>query len=208
MIIRTLAVGRAALLPGTEIRSAIYKQPVEGPVILGPEGFEGDTQVDRRYHGGPDKAVCVYAGDHYIYWEERLGRPLPPSAFGENLTIDGLTEAEAQIGDIYAMGTALVQVAQPRVPCEKVNLKFGDNLMVKQVVATGYTGYYLRVLQPGQVAAGDAVRLVERQPGAPTVAFANQIRFHEPENLEGARRLVAAQGIAEDWIKKIRERLV
>lgn len=212
MWIRYLNVGQGAILPGTDIRSAINKQPTEGPLYLSRTGFAGDEQADLKYHGGPDKAVCVYPFEHYAYWEEQVGRPLTPAAFGENFTAEGMTEAEVLIGDLYRVGGAqgkgaLVQVCQPRIPCNKVNLKFGNKEMVKRVTETGFSGYYLRVVEEGWVAAGDVINLVERDPAAPSILFANQIRYHEKENRAAMERLVNTPAIAEAWINGIRSRL-
>lgn len=207
MIIRTLSVGRPVPLSGTNLLSGIYKTPVSGPLHLGRLGLVGDEQADLINHGGPDKAVCVYAVERYPFWERQLGLTLGPSAFGENLTVEGLTEAQVHIGDVYRVGEALVQVAQPRVPCDKVNRKLGHPGVVERIIETGYTGYYLRVLEEGTVQAGDRFVLVERTPEAPTVLFANRIRFHEPANREANELLARTPGIAEAWIDKIRKRL-
>lgn len=207
MIIRYLSVGRPAPLPETMVLSAIRKAPVEGPVHLSQLGFAGDEQADLKHHGGPDKAVCVYAFDRYAYWENRLGRPLNPSAFGENLTVEGLTEADVRIGAIYRVGGALVQVAQPRIPCFKVNRKFETEGVMEHVMETGFTGFYLRVLEEGPVQAGDRFELVERNPEAPTVQRANEILYHEPENREGMEMLLATPAFAPAWLQSIRKRL-
>ncbi|MCC6347816.1 MAG: MOSC domain-containing protein, partial [Nitrospirales bacterium] len=115
MIIDTLSVGlpRKEVLSGRELVTGIRKTPVSGPLRLGKTGFEGDGVGDTRYHGGPNKAVCVYSRNHYPYWEEVLGISMPASAFGENLTVAGLHEEEVCIGDIFGVGTAVVQVSQP-----------------------------------------------------------------------------------------------
>lgn len=195
------------MLPGTDLPSAIQKQPVAGALFMGRLGLTGDEQADLVHHGGPDKAVHVYSSDRFPYWEEAFGTTLGPGAFGENLTVAGLTEADVQIGDIYRMGEALVQVCQPRVPCNKVNLKFGRTDVLQRIIETGYSGYYLRVLQEGHVQAGDLVTLVERNPAAPTVLLCNQVRFHQPENREAMQRLLETPAFAEAWLNGLRKRL-
>jgi MOSC domain-containing protein YiiM len=149
-------------------RSAIFKEPVDGPRWLGELGLEGDTQVDRRFHGGPSKAVCVYPLEHLRDWHDRLGE-LGPGAFGENFTTVGIDEASVRLGDVYAVGAALVQVTNPRVPCFKLAARHGSTRLPSWIRANGWTGFYLRVLRPGAVQAGDALALVERDPAAPTV---------------------------------------
>lgn len=207
MIIRHLSVGRPAPLAGTEILSAIVKRPVEGPVHLGALGFAGDDQADLEHHGGPYKAVCVYAHDHYAYWEKELGRTLEPSAFGENLTVEAMSEETVKIGDLYRVGGALVQVVQPRIPCHKVNRKFGRTDMVDRMTSTGFTGYYLKVIQEGMVQAGDRFDLVERNEGAPTVLEANYVLYRDLRNRAAMERLLATPHLAPAWQKLIQERL-
>ena len=154
---------------GKPLETGIYKLPAAGPVRLHAEGFEGDGQADRVNHGGPDKAVCVYPIEHYVYWEEQLGKKLEYSAFGENITVSGLLENEVCIGDVYEIGSCLLQVSQPRFPCFKLSQKHGPADMPAKVLSTGYSGFYFRVLREGAVAAGDAVVKVGSGEGAFTV---------------------------------------
>lgn len=207
MIIRYLSVGRPAPLAGSEILSAIVKQPVEGAVQLGALGFAGDEQADLEHHGGPNKAVCVYAYGRYAYWEKELGCTLSPSAFGENLTVEGLPEDGVKIGDIYRVGGATVQVVQPRIPCHKVNRKFGRGDMVERMTSSGFTGYYLKVLQEGPVRAGDCFELIERNEEAPTVLEANQVLYHDARNRTVLERLLATPNLAPAWAKAVQKRL-
>ncbi|MEK4849422.1 MOSC domain-containing protein [Paenibacillus sp. FSL H7-0756] len=142
---------------GKPLDTGIYKLPVAGPLALRVGGFTGDGQADLVNHGGPDKAVCVYPLEHYAHWEERLGRKLEYSAFGENITARGLLETEVCIGDVLEIGTALLEVSQPRFPCFKLTQKHGPADMPAQVLSTGYSGFYLRVLREGSLAAGDPI---------------------------------------------------
>ena len=145
--------------------SGIAKTPVDRPLRLGPEGFEGDEQGDRKLHGGPEKAVHHYAAEHYPVWRGELGA-LPAlgiaGGFGENLSTTGLTEATVAVGDIFRLGTALIQVSQGRQPCWKLNRRFGIADMAARVQKTGRTGWYYRVLETGTVAPGDAMTLIDR----------------------------------------------
>lgn len=209
MRIASLQIGQSAphKYQGKEVASAIFKQPVEGPVHLGRLGFSGDEVADTRHHGGPEKAVLVYAEEHYPHWAALLGREPGPAALGENLTISGATEEEVCVGDTYQLGGAVVQVCQPRVPCFKTNLRLGSTAVLPEVVRTGYTGFYLRVLEEGPVQKGDQFTLLHRPEGAPTVALANRIYHHERRNEAMMRQLLQAEGLAADWVTDLQERL-
>jgi MOSC domain-containing protein YiiM len=150
--------------------SGIFKEPVTGPVWLGLTNLDGDGQADRRFHGGPTRAVLAYGGDHYPLWIEELGLPeLGYGAFGENFTLGGLSEANVRMGDIYTVGEARVQVSQLRAPCWKLARRLNRPDIVERVIENGRSGWYLRVLQEGFVEAGQAVRLEERDDNAPTL---------------------------------------
>jgi MOSC domain-containing protein YiiM len=143
--------------------SAIGKQPVSGPVMLRRTNLDGDRQADLVAHGGPEKAVLAYSAGHYPDWREELGRDdFPHGAFGENLTIEGQDEGLVCIGDTYAIGDAVVQVSQPRVPCFKLAYRWRIKDLTARVQRSRRPGWYLRVLQEGSLEAGDLVRLVER----------------------------------------------
>ena len=149
--------------PGT--RSGIHKTPVEGHVLIGELGLEGDEQGDPRVHGGIDKAVHHYAFEHYAAWRSELGNsPIlqQPGAFGENISTQGLTEATVCLGDRFELGDVLLEVSQGRQPCWKLNDRFGLPDMALRVQTSLRAGWYLRVLQVGQVQAGDTVWLLAR----------------------------------------------
>jgi MOSC domain-containing protein YiiM len=208
MIIRTLNLGTPATREylGKPVETGFFKYPVEGPRRLHRLGLEGDGQADLVHHAGPDKAALVYAHEHYAYWEKELGHDPGPAVLGENFTVEGLSEANACIGDIYRVGGALVQVSQPRIPCYKTNIRAGIPDMLERVRACGYTGFYLRVLEEGPVAAGDRFELVRRPKGAPTVSHLNQIMHHEPENRAALEALRNVEGLAEvwrNWVQKL-----
>lgn len=166
MEVISLNVGKPVTVDyrGKPLETGIYKLPAAGPVRLHAEGFDGDGQADLVNHGGPDKAVCVYPIEHYAYWEEQLGKKLEYSAFGENITVSGLLETEVCIGDVYEIGSCLLQVSQPRFPCFKLSQKHGPADMPAKVLDTGYSGFYFRVLREGVIAAGDAI--VKQESGA------------------------------------------
>lgn len=197
--ILALNIGRAGTMQqGNRIvETAFKKKPVEGPLQLGKLGFVGDEQV-YEHHGGPHKAVCVYPHEHYSYWADRLDIEMPESAaFGENFTLAGLTERQVCLGDIFEVGDAIVQITQPRAPCFKIAVRYGIPKMAIYVQQESYTGYLLRVLQEGQVQAGDTMTLVERPEISVTVAEANQILNVRKKDVEGAERLLAIPSLPE-----------
>lgn len=164
-----VAKPRTVTREGRSVRTAIYKQPVAGPVRLRALGLEGDAVADRRFHGGPDKAVYAYPAEHAAFWEPLLGEEPAPGYFGENLTLEGLAEDEVRIGARLRIGTAVLEVAQPRNPCSKLAFRVGRPDFVREFVQSVRCGYYLRVLQEGEVAAGDLVECLDPAADAPTV---------------------------------------
>lgn len=197
---------QTAIYKGKEARSGIFKQPAASAIKLGLTGLEGDEQADQVHHGGPDKAVCVYFHDHYPHWENVLGRSLPMGAFGENFTVEGWSEADVHIGDVFAVGTAKLQVSQPRIPCWKLAMKWGLDELPALVTEKGATGFYFRVLEPGEVGTGE-LTLLERHPAAVSVKEANRIMHHDKNDEEGIRRLLAVDELADAWRDSLERRL-
>lgn len=144
--------------------TGIFKQPADGPVRLEPGGVAGDVVADRSVHGGVDKAVYAYAHEDTLWWEAELGRELPHGTFGENLTLEGMQLAAAEVGERWRVGEALVEVSEPRFPCWKLAAKMGDPLFIRRFADSRRSGTYVRVIEAGEVAAGDAVE-VQSQPG-------------------------------------------
>jgi MOSC domain-containing protein YiiM len=180
--------------------TGFYKTSVDQPCWLGYEGFRGDEQADRRFHGGPEKAVCVYSAAHYEYWREHLALPdLPYGAFGENLTVGGLTEPDLSIGDIFALGEARIQVSQPRQPCWKLARRWKVKDLAAQVERNGFTGWYFRVLHHGWVRAGDSLRLDERPFPQWTIQRCNEIMHHEAGGREAAAALASCPLLSSSW---------
>jgi len=180
--------------------TGFYKRHVNGRVWLGYQGLRGDQQADRRYHGGADNAVCVYAVEHYPTWREALKLPeMTHGAFGENFTVKGLLEDEVCIGDVYQIGEARVQVSQPRQPCWKLARRWRIKDLTAQVEQNGKTGFYFRVLQHGWVEAGDHVELLERLFPELTIAHANDVMHHRKEDFAVARELAACSLLSASW---------
>ena len=192
---------------GKELETGIFKQPTTETLYLSHVNLSGDGQADLVYHGGPDKAVCVYPYEHYAYWEERLNRKLPPAAFGENLTTAGLLERDVCIGDIYQLGDAVVQVSQPRQPCHKLAKRYDLPEMALWVQEKGYTGYYFRVLQEGNVSPDSELTLIERHAAGITVAEANRIMHHDKHDLEAVKSILAVAELSANWRHTFQKRL-
>lgn len=201
MIIQSLNAGLPAreLFFGKEIITGICKKPVMAPVHLRKSGFDGDGVGDLRHHGGSDKAVCAYGANHYPYWEGILKTVLPPAPFGENFSLMNLDEAAVCIGDIFQVGTSVVQISQPRQPCSTLAARYGRADMAKLVVDSGRTGCYFRVIEEGIVGTGNALILKERDRHAITVAFANHIYHHDRKNRDGIEKILAVEALSASW---------
>lgn len=162
--VTAICAGRAVAFRDGEA-SAIAKQQVEGPVRVTTLGLAGDEQADLKHHGGPDMALHLYPLDHHAYWREELGEhPLldTPGAFGSNLAVAGITEEDICLGDRLRLGSALIEACQPRKPCWKIEHRFGEKKMVKRILRTGRCGIYFRVIEEGEVSAGDPLTLETR----------------------------------------------
>lgn len=192
---------------GREVWTGGRKSPV-AEAFLRRAGFEGDGQADLKNHGGPDKAACVYAFDHYPFWEARLGRPLLPGAFSENLTTSGLLESEVCIGDVFRLGDARVQVSQPRQPCSKLAGRFNRRELPEEIHATGFSGFYVRVLEEGRVRAGDSIERLERDPAGVTVQFINELLYRKRTDAASFERALAVAALSEAGRASLLKRLV
>jgi MOSC domain-containing protein YiiM len=179
-------------------RSGIFKEPVEGRLLAAGEGFEGDEQADLVNHGGLDKALLAYSAENLARWRDVLGE-LRPGAFGENVTISGLDETSVCIGDLFRLGDALVECSQPRQPCWKLDRKLRRRDLGARVVETGRSGWYLRVLEPGLVGAGDAVVLADRPHPRWPVARAARIMHRVDGDARDAAELAAIPELAASW---------
>jgi MOSC domain-containing protein YiiM len=141
------------------VTTAIWKSPVEGRVAVRGVNLDGDDQADRTVHGGPDKAVYAYGAEEIARWETELGRELGPAPFGENLTTEGLAVSEALLGERWRIGTTLLEVVQPRLPCFKLGLRMGDPRFVRRFARASRPGAYLRIVEEGELGAGDTVEV-------------------------------------------------
>ncbi len=149
---------------GEKVKTGIYKYSVSQPLFLGETDVENDFVIDRKYHGGIDKACYLYSSDHYNYWQQFYPNlEMPWGMFGENLTVEGLHEAEVNIGDIFKIGDVVVQATQPRQPCFKLGIRFENPGIVKQFIDSGFAGVYVRVLESGNVKTGDEIICIEKK---------------------------------------------
>jgi len=207
MIIKLLNIGlpKKELFHGKEFVTGMCKRPVTTSLVVTHQGFEGDGVGDLKHHGGRDKAVCVYSIEHYKYWEKVLGVKMPDAAFGENFSVTDMNEDDVCIGDIYRVGTAVMQVSQPRQPCSTLAARYGREDFVKLVVNSGKTGFYLKVLEVGRVKAGDSLSLIGQDPRKISIAFANHIYHHDRKNRDGIEKVLAVPSLSESWQKSFRE---
>ncbi|WP_231754103.1 MOSC domain-containing protein [Caulifigura coniformis] len=180
--------------------SGFDKRPVVGPLRLGLTNLDGDGQADLVHHGGPDKAILAYSADHYDGWRHELQMPdLPFGAFGENFTVEGLTEAKVCLGDIWQVGESVLQVSQPRQPCWKLARRWRIKSLALQVQESGRTGWYFRVLQEGVVAPGLSLQRLECAHPEWTVERANDVMHFDKDNLNLAAALAAIRPLAASW---------
>jgi len=191
------------------VRTGIFKEPVAGRVVMRKLNLEGDGQADLVNHGGLHRAVYVYTVENYDYWGRELGRDdLSFGQFGENFTVEGMTEDDVHIGDVFRVGDALVEVSQPRPPCFKLGIKMAMPRFPKLFLASGRVGFYLRVLEEGEVGEGDEIERVRRDPERLTVRETSHLLFFEGENLKGARRALRVPALSPGWRESFEERLV
>src|SRR5881409_4420837 len=199
---------RVVMSNSDPVSTGIFKEPVAGRVMLRTLNLDGDRQADLSVHGGPSKAVYVYPSEHYDYWKRELPEmKLPWGMFGENFTTAGLFESEVNIGDKFRVGSAVVMVTEPRMPCFKLGIRFGRPDVVKRFQHSGRTGFYLAVLQEGDVAAGDSLEFIARDTHGITVADITNLFMADATNQDLLRRASDLPALPEGWRVYFRERL-
>ena len=193
---------------GRRVPTGIFKEPVEGPVMLRRLNLDGDRQGNPRVHGGPNKAVYGYPCEHYAFWKSELSRPdLSWGMFGENFTTQGLLEEEIRIGDQFQIGSARVMVTQPRLPCFKLGIKFGDQKMVDRFLTSIRSGFYFAVLQEGPVGSGAAIEKVNGNPDSLTVAEVMALHLDSSPDSDALRRLLKLEALPDRWKERMRKRM-
>jgi MOSC domain-containing protein YiiM len=181
---------------GRTVRTAIWKDPVAGRVGVRGTSVDGDQQGNPEAHGGTDKALYAYAAEDYEWWAAQLGRELAPGTFGDNLTVRGVDVSGAVVGERWRVGGTLLEVSQPRTPCFKLGIRMGSQRFPRAFAAARRPGAYLRILDEGEVAAGDPLEVVHRPGHGLTVAEVSRI-YHDDH--AGAARLLQAPQLADTW---------
>jgi MOSC domain-containing protein YiiM len=199
---------RVVMSNGDPVSTGIFKEPVVGRVMLRTLNLDGDRQADLSVHGGPSKAVYVYPSEHYDYWKHELPEmKLPWGMFGENFTTVGLFESELNIGDKFRVGSAIVMVTEPRMPCYKLGIRFGRSDIVKRFLASERTGFYFAVLQEGEVEAGDPIELTERSKDSLKVSDITRLYTREKHNVGLLRSAIKVAALPESWRSYFQHRL-
>ncbi len=181
---------------GRPVTTAIFKEPVEGRVGTAGVNLAGDDQADRRAHGGPDRALYAYAMEDLAWWSGEEGRSIGPGSMGENLTTGGLDVTASRIGDQWQVGTAVLMVTAPRVPCFKLGIRMGDGRFPQRFAAAGRPGAYLRIIEHGEIGAGDAIEVVHRSGHDVTIDLVARA-YHDDRSL--APLLLAAPELGGGW---------
>jgi MOSC domain-containing protein YiiM len=202
---------REVIWHGRSVTTGIFKEPVHRRIVLRKLDLDGDGQADLTVHGGEYKAVYCYPLAHYDYWKKELPeRELPMGIFGENFTFDGLLEDSVHLGDRFSIGSAEAIVTQPRLPCYKLGVRFEADDMVKRFFVSGRTGFYLAVTREGEVAAGDEMRLIRRDPGGVPVSQITRLyaekRYNEAD-VAWVYRVLQVAALPESWKEYFGQRL-
>ena len=210
MRVISLNVGRPRLIryQASTISTGIFKDPVSGPVMLRALNLDGDRQADLSVHGGPYKAVYGYPAEHYDVWRQELpDKDLPWAMFGENFTTEGLSEEELHVGDRLQVGSAIVMVRQPRIPCYKLAAKFQRDDILERFLRSGRSGFYFSVEQEGPVATGDAFSFLSRDRESITIAEMNRLFAADKYNRQLLEKAIASPALPESWRDYFAKRL-
>lgn len=206
--IKHLAVGKPKEYQwkdGVEL-SAIGKRSVAN-AELRISGFNGDDVANHDFHGGDDRAVCLYPYEHYALWDREFGIMLKPAALGENITATGMLERDVCIGDIYKIDNTVVQVTQGRVPCSTISKFNKEEQFLNKVFQSGLTGYFFRVLEEGNIMNDSEILLLEKHPKEISILFANQILFHDQKNKNAIEKILLVDELADVWREKLKKLL-
>jgi len=185
---------------GKRVTTGIFKEPIQGRVMMRRLNLDGDQQADLTVHGGVSKAVYAYPSEHYGYWRTELpGMDLSWGMFGENFTTEGLLEDAVYIGDRFRIGETEVMVTEPRMPCYKLGIKFGRADIIKRFLASRRTGFYFAVMREGLVGAADAVELIEREQQEVSVADITRLYSFDRGDVKSLRRAIQVEALPESW---------
>lgn len=203
-----VSMPKPILYQGRNVLTGIFKQPVERRLHVGRLNLEGDQQADLSVHGGPHQAVYVYPFEHYASWQQELGRDdFAFGQFGENFTVSGMLENQVCIGDVFRIGSALFQVTQPRVPCFKLATKMGTPEFPKLFMASARTGFYLRVMEEGNVGAGDPIVQESQNSFGMTVESVFRLAYFDRENVHQIKEALCMASLSPNWQRMFEERL-
>jgi MOSC domain-containing protein YiiM len=192
---------------GLAVQTAIFKDPGDGPIVIRKLNLTGDRQADLRVHGGPEKAVYGYPAEHYEYWRKELpGTSFAWGKFGENLTTEGLHEDTLNIGDRLKVGSAILMVTQPRLPCYKLTIKFNRDDMIKRFLISRRSGFYFSVVEEGEVTAHSPIEIFSRDPNHVSVTNISQLYFSKEPDPELLHRATAVSALPENWREDLRLR--
>lgn len=190
------------------VSTAIFKEPISSRVKLRTLNLDGDRQADLSVHGGPTKAVYIYPAEHYEFWKNELPEiDFSWGMFGENFTTTGLHETEVNIGDQFRIGTAIVMATEPRMPCYKLGIRFDRTDIIKRFLVSERSGFYLAVLEEGEVGAGDSFQLIKRNKPSVTVSDITRLYVRDKHNKELLRRAIEVEALPESWRGYFQNRL-
>ena len=194
---------------GRAIQTGIFKSAVPGRIPVTALNLKGDGQADLTVHGGPSKAIYAYPSEHYAFWRDELPEiSFNYGMFGENLTTEGLLEHELNVGDRLCVGSAELMVTKPRLPCYKLNLKFGREDIVKRFLQSRRTGFYFAVLREGTIGAADQIEILSRDANGVTVADITQLYAFDRNDSAGMRRAAEVSALPSSWRSYFRDRIV
>ncbi len=203
-----VGVPRRVTWRGKSVSTGIFKSPVEGPVELRGENLKGDRQADLSVHGGPTKAVYAYPVEHYEYWRRELPETeLPWGSFGENLSVEGMHEASIHIGDQVRVGSTVLVVTEPRMPCYKLGIRFGQDDIVKRFLRSRMSGFYFGIVEEGTLQASDENTVVSRHPASLSVEDVVRLYTTDKKNETLLRKAVAVTALPESWRVSFAQRL-
>ncbi|HEX4487987.1 MAG TPA: MOSC domain-containing protein [Terriglobales bacterium] len=202
-----IGLPRQVVWKGKRVETGIFKDPVEGPVVVRTLNLDGDRQADLSVHGGVAKAIYGYPSEHYEYWKEELPNiEFSWGEFGENLTTIGLNEEELYIGDRLKVGSATLMVTQPRLPCFKLTIKFNRDDMIKRFLASERSGFYFAVVEEGELEAGSKIEIVSRDPDQISVADINRLYFGKDDDLDRLQRATRLRALPLSWRDDLAQR--
>ena len=193
---------------GSTFKTGIFKTPVHGRVAVRRDNLDGDRQADLSVHGGVNKAVYAYPSEHYAYWQQQLPEEsFPWGALGENFTTEGMLEETVRPGDEYRIGSAVLRVTTPRLPCFKLAAKFQRDDMIDRFLISGFSGFYFSIVEEGDVGAGDEATLLERDESSATIAEVNLSYISPAPDETVLRRAALTRALPESWRQRFQDKI-